>query len=162
MVSRMRHYYEARVLLVPQGRSAVDVAATMRELGLDGVLTATEAAGGGFDVRPLGDHGWASPSRVDSATEAVAGADIVILLATDLAEVHGDVCAEVAETARRDGGLVAALVVGAVGQDTPGGDGAMATLRAAVDMLVVVRGLGLAASFVDVLRGGRRDGVVAA
>ncbi|TWE22326.1 hypothetical protein [Prauserella muralis] len=158
----MRHYYEARVLLVPQGGSAIDVAATMRDLGLDGVLTATEAAGGGFGLRPLGRHGWAASSRVDSATDAVAGADIVILLATDLAEVHGDVCAEIAETARRDGGLVAALVVGSIGQDTPGGDGAMAALRAAVDMLVVVRGPELAASFVDVLRGGRRDGVVAA
>jgi hypothetical protein len=49
--------------------------------------------------------------------------------------------------------------MGSQNWDTPQGSSAMAALREAADMLVVVRGAALASSFLDVLRGGAREPV---
>ncbi|GLZ06597.1 hypothetical protein Acsp03_40630 [Actinomadura sp. NBRC 104412] len=169
-----RRVYEARVLIIPHGPSALAAEAEMRELGLDGVMSlhpGDDAHGSaGLRVRPLSNDGWARPAPVDRVGDAVAGADIVVLFAADLAEVDTAACHAAADAARAEGALIAALIVrpdatGGTAADTTGGatDGtmggtaAMAALRAAADMVVIVRGPGSASAFLDVLRGGRRE-----
>jgi hypothetical protein len=154
-----RRFYEARVLIVPHGPSALAAESEMRELGLDGVMTVGPPAGDSPDlrVRPIATRGWTRQVAVGTVGEAVTGADIVVLLAADLAEVDATVCHIAAAAARESGALIAALVVRPDGTDTAAGNTAMAALRAAVDMLVIVRGPELAAAFLDVLRGGQRQ-----
>ncbi|MCW2881391.1 MAG: hypothetical protein JWQ95_5491, partial [Sphaerisporangium sp.] len=110
---------------------------------------------------PLGRHGWRPAADDLGVADLVDTADMVVLLATDLAEVPGPLCLDLAEAARAGGSLIAALVVGSRNWDTPLGNTAMATLRQAVDMLVVLRGTELAAHFLDVLRGGPREPALA-
>jgi hypothetical protein len=154
-----RRFYEARVLIVPHGPSALAAEAEMRELGLNGVMTVHPPAGDSPDlsVQPIATGGWTRQVPVGSVGEAVAWADIVVLLAADLAEVDATVCRTAAEAARESGALIAALVVRPDSTDTAAGNTSMAALRAAVDMLVIVRGPELAAAFLDVLRGGQRQ-----
>lgn len=159
-----RRYYEARVLLVPHGPSARAAEAEMRDLGLDGVMTVHRTPDGSPDLRlrPVATHGWTRRATVGAVGEAVTGADIVVHLAADLTEVDAAVCGSAAEAARESGALSAGLVVRPDGTGTPAGDTAMAALRAAADMLVLVRGPGLAAAFLDKLRGGQREPAVPA
>lgn len=153
-----RRSYEARVLLVPLGSSADRLATAMAEQGLDGIETLADRGAGNYAIHPLGAHGWnPEVDVVDSALDIVAAADMVVLLASDLSEVEPSVCAEVAWAAQDSGVLIAALVVGSEHWDTPSGNTAMASLREAVDMLVIVRSLRMATPFLDVLRGGRRS-----
>ncbi|MQA97653.1 MAG: hypothetical protein GEV11_24635 [Streptosporangiales bacterium] len=157
-----RRFYEARVLVIPHGPSALATEADMRELGLDGVMTlhppAADAGGStGHRLRPLANSGWAPPTTVDRLGDAVTGTDIVVLLTADLAEVDAAACHIAAEAARAKGAMIAALVIRPDPAGTAAGDTAMAALRAAADMVVIVRGPGLAGAFLDVLRGGRRE-----
>ncbi|WP_395105420.1 hypothetical protein [Actinomadura sp. SCN-SB] len=157
-----RRVYEARVLIIPQGPSALAAEAEMRELGLDGVMSLHPEAGAngssGLRIRPLSSGGWARPAPVDRVGDAVAGVDIVVLFAADLAEVDAAACHAAADAARAEGALIAALIVRPdVAGGAMGGTAAMAALRAAADMVVIVRGPGSAAAFLDVLRGGRRE-----
>jgi hypothetical protein len=164
-----RRSYEAHVLLVPLGADAVRAQEAMVARGLDGVLTVagvTPLTGSDGDVprlgsAPLGATGWRPAAGDLTVAEVVDDADMVVLLATDLAEVPPRFCLTVADAARANGSLIAALVVGSGNWDTPQGNTAMAALREAVDMLVVVRGVDLAEPFLDVLRGGRRQPAMA-
>lgn len=162
-MNKLRRSYEARVLLVPLGAQASALSAVMAGSGLDGVMTLTCTTHGDaarYAVRPLAAHGWAPAGETASLT-AVAEADITVLLVGDLAEVEVSTCRRVAEMAQRNGTLIAALVVGQANTETPARNSAMATLREAVDMLVVVRSLRLATPFIDVLRGGSREPALA-
>jgi hypothetical protein len=155
-----RRSYEARVLLVPLGPDAARLAGEMADGGLDGVVTLTPGSQDGYDVRPVGGHGWLSTASGRAVDDVVPEADMVVLLASDLAEVPAATCLEVSRSAQDSGVLIAALVVGSRHWDTTEGNSAMVALRESVDMLVVVRSLRLAAPFLDVLRGGaRRDSV---
>jgi hypothetical protein len=163
-VSGPRRSYEARVLLVPLGPAAVAAELPMLDAGLGGVMTvrgiqpstAAQPASPRLAVMALGEHGWRAPGADLSVELLVEDADMVVLLAADLAEVSPELCAAVAGAARADGALVAGLVVGRAGWGSPRGSTAMAALREAADMLVMVRGPQLAAAFLDVLRGGAR------
>ncbi len=156
-MNNLRRSYEARVLLVPLGASASRLSRAMAEAGLDGIQTLTVTDQAGYEVCPLGSHGWGERlGAVDSVQEVVAEADMVVLLAANLAEVSPATCYEVARTANEHGVLIAALIVGEQ-WDTPSENTAMSSLREAVDMLVVVRSLRLATPFIDVLRGGPRS-----
>ncbi|MQA62870.1 MAG: hypothetical protein GEU86_15575 [Actinophytocola sp.] len=137
-MNKLRRSYEARVLLVPLGHTATQLTEQMAGLGLDGI-TMLATAGNTVDVRPL------------------ASADMVVLLAADLTEVSESVCLAVSRAAEANGVLTAALIVGSDHEDAAQGGPAMAALRKAVDMLVIVRHVRLATSFLDVLRGGARD-----
>jgi hypothetical protein len=163
VTNAMRRFYEARVLIVPHGPSALAAEAAMRTLGLDGVMTVHPPAAGlpGLRLRPLADGGWTGSAAVDRVGDAVTGADIVVQLAADLAEVNATLCHDAAGAARESGALISALVIGQGAAGTAAGNTAMAALRAAVDMLVIVRRPELAASFLDVLRGGRRETAMA-
>ncbi|NMH97452.1 hypothetical protein [Pseudonocardia acidicola] len=130
-----RRSYEARVVLAPLGASGSGVARGSAELGLEGVATYQGAGGNG--------HGLEATA---------AGADVVVLLAADLTEVDAAYVDRIGTVARLAGCLVAAVVVDD-GHGPLTGPG-MTSLREAVDMLVVVRSVRLAASFLDVVRGG--------
>ncbi|HCA87728.1 MAG TPA: hypothetical protein DEQ61_21025 [Streptomyces sp.] len=159
-----RRSYEAQVLLVPLGPDAARTQETFAAQGLDGVMTvlgvtAATAADGSrvaLGSAPVGNLGWRPAAGNLDAPGLVDDADMVVLLATDLAEVPAALCHAVAGAARDRGALIATLVIGSANWDTPRGSTAMAALRGATDMLVVVRGAGLAVSFLDVLRGGAR------
>jgi hypothetical protein len=163
-VSGPRRSYEARVLLVPLGPAAVAAEVPMLDAGLGGVMTVRgiQPSTGAHPTPPrlaamaLGEQGWRTPGADLSVELLVEGADMVVLLAADLAEVSPELCAAVAGAARADGALVAALVIGRASWDSPRGNTAMAALREAADMVVMVRGPQLAAAFLDVLRGGAR------
>ncbi|WP_069817326.1 hypothetical protein [Streptomyces sp. TP-A0874] len=164
-----RRSYEANVLVVPLGADAVRTQEAFADRGLDRVMTVHGVAELGStdraDIRlacaPLHRDGW-RPSATGLDVDAlVDGADMVVLLASDLAEVPPTLCHAVADAARAQGLLIAALIVGSENWDTPRGNTAMAALREAADMLVVVRGVALAAPFLDVLRGGAREPVAA-
>jgi hypothetical protein len=164
-----RRSYEAHVLLVPLGADAAGAQEAMVARGLDGMMavrgvtpsTGLDSKAPRLDSIPLGVHGWRPAAGDLTVAEVVDDTDMVVLLATDLAEVPPAFCLMAAEAARANGSLIAALVVGSGNWDTPQGNTAMAALREAVDMLVVVRGLDLAAPFLDVLRGGRRAPAIA-
>ncbi|GAA1786993.1 hypothetical protein HC028_25050 [Planosporangium flavigriseum] len=164
-----RRSYEAHVLLVPLGTDAARAQEDMVARGLDGVmtvrgvtpLTGSDGAEPRLGSAPLATTGWRPAADGLTVARLVDDADMVVLLATDLAEVPPRFCLTVAEAAQANGSLVAALVVGSGNWDTPQGNTAMAALREAVDMLVVVRGVALAAPFLDVLRGGRRKPALA-
>ncbi|WP_051821121.1 MULTISPECIES: hypothetical protein [unclassified Streptomyces] len=164
-----RRSYEANVLVVPLGADAVRTQEAFAGRGLDGVMTVhgvTEPAPAGHAAArlacaPLHRDGWRPPATGLGVDALVDGADMVVLLAADLAEVSPALCHAVADAARARGALIAALIVGSENWDTPRGNTAMAALREATDMLVVVRGVALAASFLDVLRGGAREPVAA-
>lgn len=167
-MNRTRRSYEAHVLLLPLGPGAAEAQDAFVSRGLEGVMTVrgitrSTTADGAADVRlasaPLVGQGWRPAADGLGVTDLVDDADMVVLLATDLAEVPAGLCAAVSGAARGSGALIAALVVGSQNWDTSQGSSGMAALREAADMLVVVRGAGLAASFLDVLRGGAREPV---
>jgi hypothetical protein len=156
-MNKLRRSYEARVLLVPLGQSAGRLSSAMAQAGLDGIQTLMSSDSARYEVRPLGGQGWGDiAGAVHSVQDVVGAADMVVLLAANLAEVSPATCDEVAKAANDNGVLIAALIVGEQ-WDTPSDNTAMATLREAVDMLVVVRSLLLATPFIDVLRGGPRS-----
>jgi hypothetical protein len=169
-MNKLRRSYEARVLLIPLGPSGLRTAEEMARAGLDGLVVATvdpsvpQQNGQGLIAasRPLGAHGWREPSPGEPLHHLVLDADIVVLLASDLSDVSAPLCKEAAATATRIGALTAAVVVGSAHWDTPAGRTGMVALRRSVDMLVVVKGLQLAAPFLDVLRGGARPDVAVA
>ncbi|WP_214366175.1 hypothetical protein [Pseudonocardia sp. H11422] len=130
-----RTSYEARVLLAPLGGSGERAAQECTRLGLTGVVTYPGAGGNGHGPAAAAEH-----------------ADVVVLLAVDLGEVSAAEVALLGTTARLAGCLVAAVVIDD-GHGPLTGPG-MTALREAVDMLVVVRSVALAASFLDVVRGG--------
>lgn len=158
-----RRSYEARVLLVPLGPDAVRIQQSIREHGLDRVMTIDSVAantGTGEDADrfrsyPLAEQGWRAETNAQHVGELVDGADMVVLLASDLGEMPHILSYETAAAAREAGTLIAALVIGEQKWDTPECSSAMAALREAVDMLVVVKGVALAAAFLDTLPGGR-------
>ncbi|MEU1173513.1 hypothetical protein [Streptomyces microflavus] len=164
-----RRSYEARVLLVPLGSGAAEVADGFVVRGLGGMMTArgvtaaTAADGSAIALRsvPLGGSGRRSVARGLDAARLVDDADMVVLLAVEPSEVSTALCRRLAEAARAGGAPITALVVGSGGWDAPRAGASMAALREAADVLVAVREAPLAASFLDVLRGGSREPVPA-
>lgn len=160
-MSGSRRYYEARVVVVPFGSSAWRALEEMQTFGLSGVACLQRSAtdngqGDSYRLKSLGP-GWAAnragPASLSGVLQDV---DVVVFLAAALAEVDVDLSAAVELTARGAGALVAAVTIGAAGEDEASRQG-LADLRERVDMLLNVRRVGLAASFLDVVRGGRRD-----
>lgn len=98
--------------------------------------------------------------RLDAETvDAVAGTDVLLFFAADAGAVTRDPLVAVATELRVQGALVAGVVTGAVAaaEGTDAEREGLAALREAVDMLVVVRDEALISELFDVLRGGRKD-----
>ncbi|MFH5823203.1 hypothetical protein [Georgenia sp. AZ-5] len=159
MVKLYRKSYEAKVLVMPLGAHAAGTLAEIAASGVDGIMTLVpepDAMGFFHHLAPLAISGWGEPAAGVTVETAVERADMVVLLATDIAEVSAQTCELAAAAAAKHGTLIAALAIGTDNWDTPEGPEAMVAMREAVDMVVLVRGLTLAAPFLDVLRGGAR------
>ncbi|MDT7725433.1 MAG: hypothetical protein QOI21_2009 [Actinomycetota bacterium] len=93
----------------------------------------------------------------------VEQADMVVLLAHDLAVVDDSAVIEVCDAARADGRLIAAVIVDAeLSWHGEAARRSAVVIREAVDSVVVLRDIKLANAFVDVLRGGDREAAEAA
>jgi hypothetical protein len=159
-ISWTRRSYEAAVLLVPldptartwlTGRGADELA------GIDvaDVALATSAASSRSAVADDGAVAVSGPLE-----HAVHAADVVVLLAHDLAGADGDVVVRIGDTARATGTLLGAVVVSPGARwSGPAAERSAATLREAADSVVVLTDPRLVLSFLQVLRGGDRDDV---
>jgi hypothetical protein len=156
-----RSSYEARVLLVPLGPAARTLVDEMERAGLSGMARLehpSEGNGDGSRYRlvSLGE-GWAVGRPEPSSLGGVMDdADVVVFVGTDLSEARTDRLVAVGDAAREAGDLLAAVTVGPPEADDAARRG-LAALREQIDMLVNVRSAGLASSFLDVVRGGRRE-----
>lgn len=151
----LRRSYEARVLVVPLGPGSAQLADDLVGLGVAGVQVLTDPDPVAALTKPLGGGAWTPPTPA-STRQIAESADMVVLVATDLAEVPEKTVHDVCEAARDGGDLIAAVLVSPERWQEPAGASAMVTLRQEVDMLVSVRGPKLLAALLDVLRGGAR------
>lgn len=155
-----RRSYEAAVLLV-----ALDPTARLWLDGRDASeLEGITIAGEELAARaPDPALAVAGPTAVSSPLElAVHAVDVVVVLTHDLARVDGDMVVRIGDAARANGILLGAVVVspGARWTDTAA-ERAATTVREAADSVVVLDDTRLALPFLQVLRGGARDGDLA-
>lgn len=158
-ISWTRRSYEAAVLLIPVDGAARSWLAGRAASELEGMAVAgDELTGppGPPEPVPGGGEGTAVSTPLEHAVHA---ADVVVVLAHDLARADGAVATRAGDTARATGTLLGAIVVspGAHWSD-PAAQRSAATLREAADSVVVLDDARLALSFLQVLRGGTRDG----
>lgn len=152
----LRKSYEARVLVVPLGAGALDLVDQLGDIGVEGIQVLTSAHPELASTKRIGSRGWEPPSPATTA-QVTQSADMVVLVGSDLNEVSDFTVRHVCEAAREGGCLIAAVLVRPQHWEGPLGSAAMVTLRQEVDMLISVRGPGLVAALLDVLRGGPRS-----
>ncbi|MDT7708946.1 MAG: hypothetical protein QOG20_4553 [Pseudonocardiales bacterium] len=156
-ISWTRRSYEAAVLLLP-----LDPAARVWLMGQDageteGLVVADERlaqpSGPPDPVPPTGE-GVATSSPLEHAVHA---ADVVVLLAHDLAAVDVEAVVRIGDAARATGTLLGAVVVSPGARWTdPASERSAAAIREAADSVVVLDDGRLALPFLQVLRGGAR------
>lgn len=161
-MSSARRYYEANVLVAPLGASAREVVSRVEREGTTGLaelelVAATSSAPASCRVRDVGSGWLEDTSDLDSLVAIADRSDVVVFLASDLDEVEPRVVPLVAGAARDAGSLVAAITIETASDGRGGASEGLARLRDQVDVLVTVRSTRFVASFLDVLRGGRRD-----
>ncbi|WP_375002756.1 hypothetical protein [Aeromicrobium sp. CTD01-1L150] len=156
----LRKSYEARVLVVPLGSDALELAESLGDLGVDGVQVLSHPDAELASTEVLGQDGWEPPSPANTS-QVTQSADMIVLLATDMSAVAEATVREVCAAAREGGDLIAAVLVSPQHWEEPSGASAMVTLRQEVDMLISVRGPRLVAALLDVLRGGAREAATA-
>ncbi|HEY4616380.1 MAG TPA: hypothetical protein VIG75_13045 [Citricoccus sp.] len=160
MVKLYRKSYEARVLVIPLGPNASTALREVAAAGVDGVMTLVpdpDAMGFFHTLAPLATHGWAEQRSGVTVEECVGDADMVVLFATDVAEVSVQTCELASRAAQEHGTLIAALVMTPDTWDTEAGREGIVSVREGVDMVVLVHGPTMAGPFLDVLRGGARE-----
>lgn len=146
--------YEARILVVPLGASGNSLVEAMAAGSLTNIRVVTDAGQSAASVRDI--HDAAGTEFTETVADLAASADMMILLGSNLLQVPGDFVATLAGAARANGVLLAGVLVDQQNWESEQGSAAMAVLRRELDMLVSVREVGLAAAFIDVLKGGRR------
>lgn len=153
-----RRSYEAAVLLV-----ALDPIARCWLDGRDAAELAGITVAGADLAAPAPSSAAREPAAVSSPLEhAVHAADVVVVLTHDLAGVDGDAVIRIGDAARASGTLLGAVVVSPGARWTdPAAERSAATVREAADSVVVLDDARLALPFVQVLRGGARDGDLA-
>jgi hypothetical protein len=151
--------YEARILVVPLGASGDALVQSMAADNLTNIRIAYDAAHSAASVRDI--HADPGTEITETVADLAASADMMILLGSDLLQVPGRFVAAMAGAARANGVLLAGVMVDQQNWESDRGADAMAVLRRELDMLVSVREVGLAAAFIDVLKGGRRNGAEA-
>lgn len=135
-----RRSYVADVLVVPLDPTAREDL-TVRRDSLTGVTVAD------------------SDELDDGLKEAVNRADAVVLLTGDLSLVDHAAVAALGESARSTGTLLGAVVLAPdLSWTGPGEHASAAVLREHVDTVVVLRDVPPVLHFLQVLRGGTRDG----
>jgi hypothetical protein len=146
--------YEARILVVPLGGSGHSLVEAMAAGSLTNIRIVTDAGQSAASVRDI--HAGAGTEITETVADLAASADMMILLGSDLPQVPAGFVATLARAARAHGVLLAGVLVDQQNWEATEGAEAMAVLRRELDMLVSVREVGLAAAFIDVLKGGRR------
>ena len=146
--------YEARILVVPLGASGHSLVEAMAAGSLTNIRVVTDAGQSAASVRDI--HDAAGTEITETVADLAASADMMILLGSDLPQVPVGFVATVARAARANGVLLAGVLVDQQNWEAAEGADAMAVLRRELDMLVSVREVGLAAAFIDVLKGGHR------
>lgn len=152
----LRRSYEARVLVVPLGHEAAELAASMAGEGLEGIRVLSSLDPEDAQTTLVGATGWQPPTPA-GVPEVTTSADMVVLLGTDLADVSEEDVRLVCDAAREGGDLIAAVLVAPHNWERPTGASAMVTLRQEVDMLISVRSSSPVVALLDVLRGGARS-----
>ena len=150
-----RRSYEAAVLLV-----ALDPTARLWLAGRDACELAGIAVADGGLVARAPDP---APAAVSSPLErAVHAVDVVVVLTHDLARVEADVVIRIGDAARANGILLGAVIVSPGARcDDPAAERSATTVREAADSVVVLDDTRLTLPFLQVLRGGARDGGLA-
>ncbi|WP_062394221.1 hypothetical protein [Gordonia phthalatica] len=150
----LRRSYEARVLVVPLGTTGGQMTDDIIAMGIDGIRILRRTDSETLTV-PVGPHAWEAAESA-SVVNVVQAADMVVLVGSDLSEIDERLIGDVAAAAEGNGAMITAVLVASSKWETPEGASAMRRLRSDADMLVEVRGPGLLAALVDVLRGGAR------
>ncbi|MBW0102710.1 hypothetical protein [Pseudonocardia sp. KRD291] len=153
-----RQSYEASVLLV-----ALDPTARLWLDGrdpseLEGITVADDELAVP-DTAPAAGSSAAVSSPLEHAVHAV---DVVVVLTHDLARVDGEVVIRIGDAARANGILLGAVVVSPGARWTAAAaERSATTVREAADSVVVLDDMRLVLPFLQVLRGGARDGGLA-
>jgi len=147
--------YQARILVVPLGHSGDALVDEMAAAGLTNVRIVTDAGRSAARARDI--QAARGSEITETIGDLVASSDMMVLLGQDLPEAPLEFAASMAAAARSYGVLLAGVLVDPRDWESDQGSAAMATLRRELDMLVTVRETPLATSFVDVLKGGRRN-----
>ncbi len=162
-ISWTRRSYEAGVLLIPLDADARAWVGARAEGSLNGITIADEfllLAQQRLEPEPVPPtgEGRAVSSPLDHAMDE---ADVVVLLTNDLTAIDRDLVAQIGDAARLSGKLLGAVVV------SPGASWheieayrAATTIRESADNVVILKDNGLVLAFLQVLRGGTRDGAI--
>jgi hypothetical protein len=146
--------YEARILVVPLGASGDALVRSAAAGNLTNIRIVADAGQSAASVRDI--QAAAGTNITETVADLAASADMMILLGSDLTQVPSVFVATVAKAARANGVLLAGVLVDQQNWDSARGAYSLTVLRRELDMLVSVREAGLAAAFIDVLKGGRR------
>lgn len=164
-ISWTRRSYEAAVLLIPLDPGARAWSLTRGEDDLEGITVAGAqllAEQSRFRSEPVPETG--EGLAVSSPLEhAVHAADVVVLITHDLAAVEHETVVQVGDAARASGTLLGAVVVSAGARwQGPAELATAAVVRESADNVVILRDDRFVLGFLQVLRGGARDGEPAA
>jgi hypothetical protein len=153
-----RAYYKARILLVPLGPSGAALVSAMSDAGLREVRVAAPASHpDGVLVNGIGEA--AGQSATETVSDLTASTDMMVFLGSRLQEIPDGFVAAMATAGRKQGTLLAGVLVGVGGWDSESGSTSMTVLRRELDMLVTVRKTDLARDFIGVLKGGTSEAV---
>jgi hypothetical protein len=163
-ISWTRRSYEATVLLIPLDPGARAWLGARSQADLDGITIADSgllAAQQRFRPEPVPTTG--EGRAISSPLEhAVHHADVVVLFTHDLAAVDRDAVVHVGDAARLSGTLIGAVVVSPGARwDDADARRAATTVREAADNVVILEDDRFVLTFLQVLRGGARDGIPA-
>lgn len=152
-----RRSYEAAVLLVPLDHTARLWVDGRDDLELAGITVAgsqpatacTDGAGPDTGGPPVGNP----------LEHTVHATDVVVFLTHDLARVDRDSVTRIGDATRANGILLGAVIVRPGARwDEPEAERSATTIREAADSVVVLGDTRFTVPFLQVLRGGARDG----
>lgn len=160
-ISWTRRSYEATVLLIPLDSAARSWLGARSGADLEGITVAGEElldAHTRFRPEPVPatGEGRAVSSPID---HAVHDADVLVMLTHDLTAVDRDAVVQISDAARLSGTLLGAVVISPGARwDQPAAHQAATTIREAADNVVILKDPRFLLAFLQVLRGGARDG----
>jgi hypothetical protein len=164
-ISWTRRSYEATVVVIPLDPDARAWLDARSRDDLAGIVVAgedllDEQSRFRSEPVPATGEGRAVSSPLD---HAVHDADVVVLFTHDLAAVAHDVVAQTGDAARASGTLLGAVVVSTGARwEHPAELATAAVVREAADNVVILRDDRFVLAFLQVLRGGARDGAAPA
>lgn len=160
-ISWTRRSYEAAVLLVPLDADAQTWVNGHIDDAMDGISVAGASvlrAQQRFAPAPVPATG--EGRAVSSPLErAMHEADVVVLLTLNLGAIDGEVLAQIGDAARLAGKLLGAVVVSPGARwDEPAAHRSASAIRESADNVVILKDDRFVLAFIEVLRGGTREG----